>query len=650
MSTNDPKVQAVQQEAKQLLALFEHAQHGVVLYEVILGPNQRPVDYRILDLNLAYEAQTGVPRNQVAGKLATEAYVATEPPFFQQFTQVTTGARATLYETWAPSATQYFSISIVPVGDLIFAATLTDITQLKRQELELSKSASAMRTMMENQPYLAWLKDKEGRFLAVNSAFAHACGRESPEQVVGKTDFDVWPQELAKGYVNDDLEVMHSRTKKIVEEPILNGQETFWFETFKSPIVNDQDEVIGTAGSSRDISERKRAEEERRKLEQQVMQAQKLESLGILAGGIAHDFNNLLTTILGNADLALDELSRVAPAREHVHDIVRASRRAAELCRQMLAYSGKGRFVVQVLSVNEIVEEMTHLLSVSISKKAIIKYNLYANLPMVKADATQLRQVVMNLITNASEAIGDRSGVIALTSGVMDCDDRYLQGAAGSGDNLASGQYVYLEVSDTGHGMDQETLSRIFDPFFTTKFTGRGLGLAAVLGIMRGHKGCIRVDSELGKGTIFKMLLPVCEQPEEAESHPGPQLESWSGRGLVLLADDEETIRSLARRILEKGGFAVLTAADGREAIEVFKQHLGEISLVILDMTMPHLDGEACFRELRRLDPGVKVIITSGYNEQDIIGRFIGKGLAGFVQKPYTGAELLPKINESLGG
>ncbi len=650
MSTNDPKEPAVQQVAQQLLALFEHAQHGVVLYEVILGPNQKPVDYRILDLNPAYEAQTGLSRSQVAGKLATEAYAAPEPPFFQQFTQVTTGAGATLYEIWAPSATQYFSISIVPVGDLVFAATLTDITQLKRQELELSKSASAMRTMMENQPYLAWLKDREGRFLAVNSAFAHACGRNAPEEVVGKTDFDVWPQELAQGYVNDDLEVMNSRTKKIVEEPILNGQETFWFETFKSPIVNDQDEVIGTAGSSRDISERKRAEEERRELELQVMQAQKLESLGILAGGIAHDFNNLLTTILGNADLALDELSPVAPAREHVHDIVRASRRAAELCRQMLAYSGKGHFVVQVLSVNEIVEEMTHLLSVSISKKAIIKYNLYANLPMVKADATQLRQVVMNLITNASEAIGDRSGVIALTSGVMDCDDQYLQGAAGSGDNLASGQYVYLEVSDTGHGMDHDTLSRIFDPFFSTKFTGRGLGLAAVLGIMRGHKGCIDVDSELGKGTTFKMLLPVCEQPEETESHPGQQPGSWSGRGLVLLADDEETIRSMGRHILEKGGFAVLTAADGREAVEVFKQHLGKISLVVLDMTMPHLGGEACFKELRRLDPGVKVIITSGYNEQDIIGRFIGKGLAGFVQKPYSGSVLLPKIKELLGG
>jgi PAS domain S-box-containing protein len=607
------------------------------------------VDYRILDLNPAYEAQTGVSRSRVAGKLATEAYAAPEPPFFQQFTQVKSGAKVTSYEAWSPSAAQYLSISIVPVGDMVFGATLTDITPLKRQELELSKSASAMRTMMENQPYLAWLKDKEGRFLAVNSAFAHACGRNAPEDVVGKTDFDVWPQQLAQGYVNDDLEVMYSRTKKIVEEPILNGQETIWFETFKSPIVNDQGEVIGTAGSSRDISERKRAEEERLKLEQQVMQAQKLESLGVLAGGIAHDFNNLLTTILGNTDLALDKLSPVAPAREHVQDIVSASRRAADLCRQMLAYSGKGRFVVQTLSINEIVEEMTHLLSVSISKKAIIKYNLYANLPMVRADATQLRQVVMNLITNASEAIGDRSGVIALTSGAMDCDDQYLKGAVGGSDNRASGQYVYLEVSDTGHGMDQDTLSRIFDPFFTTKFTGRGLGLAAVLGIMRGHKGCIRVHSEPGNGTTFRMLLPVCDQPEETQGHSGAQLGAWNAGGMVLLVDDEETIRSMGRRVLEKGGFTVLTAADGREAVEIFKQRFSEICLVVLDMTMPHLDGEACFRELRRLDPGVRVIITSGYNEQDVIGRFIGVGLAGFVQKPYTGADLLPKIRESLG-
>ena len=275
MGTNDLETRDLQQVFGQLLALFEHAQHGLVLYEVILGQNQAPVDYRILDMNDAYAAQTGIPKSQAAGKLATQAYATPEPPFFQQFTQVSSGARATSSEARGAYATQYFIISIVPIGDSVFAATLTDVTQLKRQELELSKSASAMRTMMENQPYLAWLKDKQGRFLAVNSAFAHTCGRNTPEEVVGATDFDVWPRELAQGYVNDDLEVMNSRTKKIVEEPIVNGQQTAWFETFKSAVVNDQGEVIGTVGSSLNISERKRAEEERRKLEQKVMQARK---------------------------------------------------------------------------------------------------------------------------------------------------------------------------------------------------------------------------------------------------------------------------------------------------------------------------------------------------------------------------------------
>ena len=649
MSIGDLGDSERRQFQEHLLALSQQTHHGLVLYEVVLGPHRKPVDYRVLDLNPAYESHTGRARQEVVGKLAKEAYRDSEPPFWEPFTQAIAEAKPTMMEAWYPSEVRYFNISVVPVGELVCFATLTDITPLKRQEVELSKSASAMRTMMENQPYLAWLKDREGRFLAVNSAFANACGRKTPEEVVGKTDFDVWPQALAQGYVSDDLEVMDRRAKKIVEEPILNGEETIWFETFKSPIVNNQGEVIGTAGSSRDISERKRAEEERRKLEKQVMQAQKLESLGILAGGIAHDFNNLLTSILGNADLALRELSPVAPSCEHVEDIIQASRRAADLCRQLLAYSGKGRFVIQALSLNEIVTEMAHLLSVSISKKAVVKYHLSGNLPMVRADATQLRQVVMNLMTNASEAIGDRSGVIVLTSGVVDCDEQYLKDVTGGGDHLPAGQYAYLEVSDTGHGMDRETLARIFDPFFTTKFTGRGLGLAAVLGIVRGHQGAIRVYSEPGKGTTFKVLLPVCDQPAEPRGSLGTQLGDWKGQGLVLLVDDEETIRTMGRRMLERGGFKVVTAVDGLDAVEKFKQHQGKIRLVVLDMTMPHMDGDACFRELRALNPDVKVIMTSGYNEQEIIGRFLGKGLAGFVQKPYTMAELLPKIRESLG-
>jgi PAS domain S-box-containing protein len=415
------------------------------------------------------------------------------------------------------------------------------------------------------------------------------------------------------------------------------------------------DHEVQSVGQSRlvgmlqDMTDLKRAEDEQRKLEQQVMQSQKLESLGVLAGGIAHDFNNLLTSILGNADLALRELSPASPACAYLEDIEQVSRRAADLCRQMLAYSGKGRFVVQPVSLNDVVREMAYLLSVSISKKVVIKYNFFPDLPSVLADTTQLRQVVMNLITNASEAIGELSGVVTLTTGVMDCDEAYLSGVVRDADSHAPGQYVYVEVSDTGCGMDAETLDKIFDPFFTTKFTGRGLGLAAVLGIVRGHKGALRVYSEKRHGTTFKILLPAHHQaPQELERANGA-VDKWRGRGLVLLADDEESIRSMGRRMLEKAGFEVLTAADGREAVEVFQKHHSTIRIVILDMTMPHLDGEACFREMRRVNPQVKVIMTSGYNEQDVISRFVGKGLAGFVQKPYKSSDLLPKLREVLG-
>jgi two-component system, cell cycle sensor histidine kinase and response regulator CckA len=402
-------------------------------------------------------------------------------------------------------------------------------------------------------------------------------------------------------------------------------------------------------GLVQDLTELRRAEEERRKLEQQVMQSQKLESLGILAGGIAHDFNNLLTSILGNADLAQSELSATNPARPYLDDIERVSRRAADLCRQMLAYSGKGRFVVQPISLNEVVREMGHLLSVSISKKVVVKHDFFSALPSVMADATQMRQVVMNLITNASEAIGEASGVVTLSTGVMDCDDAYFRGVVGENDPHPAGQYVFLEVSDTGCGMDQETLGRIFDPFFTTKFTGRGLGLAAVLGIVRGHKGALRVYSEKGRGTTFKILLPAHHRATPVLDAGVDGGKAWRGQGLVLLADDEESIRSMGRRLFELAGFEVAVAADGREALDRFMQHRGRVRLVILDMTMPHLDGEACFRELRRIDPAVKVIMTSGYNEQEVISRFVGKGLAGFVQKPYKAADLLPVVRRVLG-
>lgn len=385
-------------------------------------------------------------------------------------------------------------------------------------------------------------------------------------------------------------------------------------------------------GSSTDITDRRRAGEERRKIEQQMLHAQKLESLGVLAGGIAHDFNNILTAIIGNADLALMRVSKESPVVDNLHRIEQAAVRAADLAKQMLAYSGKGKFVVENINLNLLLEEMLHMLEVSISKKVVLRLNTHEHLPLVEADATQMRQIIMNLVINSSEAIGDRSGVIAITTGCMDCDRSYLKDVW-LDENLTDGLYVYLEIADSGCGMDRETLSKLFDPFFTTKFTGRGLGMAAVLGIVRGHKGAIKVYSEEGKGTSFKILLPASERPAEV-FNGDVQKDAWKGSGTVLLVDDEETIRGIGGEMLKELGFTTITASDGRQAVEAFRQNPG-IAFVILDLTMPHMDGEQCFRELRLLNPMVKVIMSSGYNEQEVTQKFVGKGLAGFIQKPY---------------
>ncbi len=398
----------------------------------------------------------------------------------------------------------------------------------------------------------------------------------------------------------------------------------------------------------RDLSERRKAEEERHNLEARMQDVQKLESLGVLAGGIAHDFNNLLMAILGNADLALHNLSPASPARSSVEDIERASQRAADLCRQMLAYSGKGRFVVGRYDLTEIVREMTRMLEISISKKAALHYRFAGDVPPVQVDVTQMRQVIMNLITNASEALGDDGGVISVSSGAMECDRAYLSESY-LDDNLPEGRYVFLEVADTGCGMDAETRRRIFDPFFTTKFAGRGLGLAAVLGIVRGHKGAIKVYSEPGKGTTIKILLPAAEwTPEERE----PAAEKSSrprGSGTILLVDDDPNVRVVGSAMLELLGYKALTASNGREGLEVFRGRGDEITLVILDLTMPEMGGEEAFREIHRLRSDVRVILSSGYNEQDVVQRFAGKGLAGFIQKPYTVAMLRETLDRVFG-
>jgi len=350
--------------------------------------------------------------------------------------------------------------------------------------------------------------------------------------------------------------------------------------------------------------------------------------------------------VLGNASLVLQDSSLDTPTRVKVEQIELAATRAAELTKQMLAYSGKGRFVVRRLDVRLVVAEMQDLLVASIPKGAILENHLPDDLPPVEADAAQIRQVLMNLIVNGAEALEGSPGVVSIHGRAVYADrellDRYR-----CGEGAPEGDYVAIEVSDTGCGMDPDTLERIFDPFFTTKFTGRGLGLAAVLEIVRGHYGAVQIYSEPGRGTTFKLLLPAGTSPAVQET-VAPE-SSWRGEGTVLVADDESVVRNLVVATLERAGFTVEAVEDGAAAVAAVSHRPDSFfRLVLLDLMMPGMGGETAFAHIRRLRPELPVMMMSGYNEQDVSNQFAGQGFASFVQKPFRPAELVAKLRSVL--
>ncbi len=401
--------------------------------------------------------------------------------------------------------------------------------------------------------------------------------------------------------------------------------------------------VVKLYGSFRDITAERAADLDREKLRLKMLEAQKLESLGVLAGGIAHDFNNLLTVILANATFLRGDRGGNDERLAHIEA---AARRAADLCRQMLAYAGKGSFLVECVDVGALVTDTADLIHVSISKKAHLELNLAPHLPPVDADASQLRQVVMNLVINASEALGDTTGTIRITTRLARPED--LETAAVHSFDLRAGDCVCLEVADTGHGMAPATLARIFDPFFTTKFTGRGLGLAAVLGIVRAHQGALTVDSAPGRGSSFRLYLPVSTRtaangPIAAKLPSAP---AGSGHGTILLADDESIVLETADALLRHHGFTTVLAHDGHEAVTRFRENPTGFLAVLVDLTMPGLDGAEVLRVIRVINPTMPVLVMSGFSEQDVLARLRGFNRVGIVRKPFTRDTLLAQIAE----
>ncbi len=369
-------------------------------------------------------------------------------------------------------------------------------------------------------------------------------------------------------------------------------------------------------------------------LEVQVQQAQKMESLGVMAGGIAHDFNNILTGIMGNAELAQLSVPEGGELHRYMEGITQSARRAAELCRQMLAYSGRGKFFSEPFKLNDLVSDMMPLLRASVTRTANFECELAPNLPEVEGDAAQFRQILVNLVTNASESLDEKQGAVRVRTGLEYCSEEFLERTY-LPEPLPAGDYVVLEVSDTGCGMEAEVLEKIFDPFYTTRFAGRGLGLPAVLGIVRSHKGALRLDTVPGQGTRFSLYFPVQATSAKSYFAQGEVLGDWHGHGTVLLVDDEETVLSVGAMMLKHVGLDVVTAENGEEALTRAAQHGDRLQCIILDHSMPGMTGDATCAEFKRRFPEVPIIIASGYMRQSIEHEFEPGRVAAFLPKPF---------------
>jgi len=504
----------------------------------------------------------------------------------------------------------------------------------------LRQSEQHYQVLAELSPVGIFRTDNAGRCIYVNEQACRIAGLSPDDVRAGRWNLTSHPDDrlrLAEVWRN----VLSGGGPTSLEHRFQHRDgSTVWALAHFTAERGPDGEVTGCIGTVADISDRKLREEENRRLEAQIQHAQRLQSLGILAGGVAHDFNNLLTIILGNARVALMEMPAGSTTVERLAEIETAASRAAELTSQMLAYSGKGHFVVQALNLSRLTEETASLLESVISKKTLVQYDLANDLPAIEADPAQIRQIVMNLITNASEAMADQGGVICVRTGLMHADAAYLASTYFA-EQYPPGPYVYLEVTDTGRGMNAETQARIFEPFFTTKFTGRGLGLAAVAGIVRAHRGALKVSSRLGAGSTFRLLFPASGRHEDVLPQPQPEARAYQDRGAILVVDDEPGVRNLARLILEKSGFTVIVAGDGGEAVEVFSRHADSIAAALIDLTMPVMSGDETIAALRRVRSDVPMVLSSGYGEHEMATRFAGKGVAGFLKKPYEPSELL---------
>ncbi|HET8931992.1 MAG TPA: ATP-binding protein [Polyangiales bacterium] len=599
-------------------------------------------DGAVIDANDSYLSMLGYTRDDLSnGRISWRKIT---PPEFHAMDEaavheVVTRGACTPYEK------QYFHSDGTRVdvligacawtlGETAGAAFVVNISERKRIERRGREAEARLMHVLSIAPVIVWSVDASG---VITLSTGRSDGEGLP--VVGQSAYKLFASTPAV-----EQAIRKCLSGEGLTQRIVLGERVF--DHLFTPQLDPAGSVDGVLCVAIDVTERQRAEQEHERLREQLLRVQKLESLGLLAGGIAHDFNNILTPIMGAASSAMLTIPSENPAYTDLEMVVAAARRAAGLTRQMLAYSGKAQVDIRVLDLSRHVREITNLIETTVPKKVQLRLELAPDLPAIEADVAQIQQVVMNLVINAAEAIGDQQGTVLVTTGRQVVDLEYVQSLFAA-EGLSPGDYVFIEVHDTGHGMDEATKDKIFDPFFTTKFTGRGLGLAAVLGIVRSHRGAIKVYSSPGRGTTFKVFFPAHEQVARADTVSPVKM--YRGKGLVLVIDDDRGVRETARRMLEAFGFSVIDAEDGQAGAVAFAANAAQIVLTLVDMTMPKMNGEETFRAIRRIRAEAPVILTSGYNEIEATRRFVSRGLAGFLEKPFTPADLANKLSAVLG-
>jgi PAS domain S-box-containing protein len=543
------------------------------------------------------------------------------------------------------------------------SGTLRGLAKIVRDESGLKQSQELLQYQLNVSDAIAsnaaealFLIDSEGRTTFANPSAQQMFGW-SHEDLVGQPLHEKLHNRREDGTPYPVEECTHMQV--LVTEQTLRGADDYFVHkdgrilpvTCSIAPIRVGGGVAGAVLVVRDVSEQRRGEQAMREKEEAFRQAQKLESIGVLAGGIAHDFNNLLTGIMGNAGLARRALAagRQDRAADMLQDVLKASERAADLTRQLLAYAGKGQFVIQQLDVCRLVTEVSTLIRASISKKITLVMDVPDECPPIRGDRTQLQQLIMNLVINGGEAIGDGAGTLTVRIRTEHFTER--RGTMRTeGFPISTGDYVRIDVIDTGEGMDQETRDRIFEPFFTTKFLGRGLGLSAALGIVRGHHGAIGVLSQPETGTTFTVLLPVLHQAEKLRRSGAQDVpeDTLQGVGTVLVVDDDVSVRSLAASVLTEAGYSVELAEDGVQAIQRLRQLGGRINLILLDLTMPQLGGAEAALELRRMQPDLPIVAMSGYGDVEVMEQFSGVRIDDLLPKPFTPDQLATKVRDVL--